>query len=197
MKLIRLTIALCSVAFLSLNTQAQKVRLIEGDLSALKGNVQFNLQFAYDDMRVGKYDKEADYVAAKTQEYNRKTSGRGDTWAKEWVSDRHNRYEPKFTQLFEKEASFTVTEKGPYTIIFKTLKTEPGYDAVVKRKNAEISGEAWIVETANPSHVIAKLSVANAPGDVAWGNDYDTGARLAESYATAGRGIAKFLKRQE
>jgi hypothetical protein len=64
----------------------------------------------------------------------------------------------------------------------------------IARKSASINGEAWIVETANKTNVIAKLSVEKAPGNAFWGNDYDTGERLAEAYATAARGLALYIK---
>jgi hypothetical protein len=34
----------------------------------------------------------------------------------------------------------------------------------------------------------------NAAGRAAWGNDFETGARLQESYAKAGKGLAVLLK---
>ena len=81
-------------------------------------------------------------------------------------------------------------------MIFKTTFTEPGYNIYVSRKNAEIDGEVWIVETANPSNVIAKISVQNCPGRTFGGNDYDTGNRIEESYAVAGKGLGKFLSKE-
>lgn len=60
-----------------------------------------------------------------------------------------------------------------YTLIFKTDFTEPGFNVGVMRKNAVISGEAWIVETANKDHIIAKISVDKALGRTFGGYDFD------------------------
>jgi len=184
-------------AFLGISgVQAQHIHLIDGNLSALKGNGSINIQFDYDNMRVGKYDKEADYISAKRQEYNSKNPGRGDTWAQEWVSDRKSRFEPKFTDLFVKEWGGGLSASAKYTLIIKTTYTEPGYNIAISSHSAEISGEAWIVETANPSNVIAKISFTNAPGRTFMGNDYDTGVRISESYAVLGKNLGKWIRKE-
>jgi hypothetical protein len=82
-----------------------------------------------------------------------------------------------------------------YTIIFHTSFTEPGYNAYVSRHNAEINGEAMIVETADTTKVIATISIEKAPGRTFGGDDYDAGTRITESYADAGKYLAKFIKK--
>jgi hypothetical protein len=82
-----------------------------------------------------------------------------------------------------------------YTIIFHTSFTEAGYNVYVSRHNAEINGEAMIVETADPSKVIATISIEKAPGRTFGGDDYDSGTRITESYADAGKYLAKFIKK--
>jgi hypothetical protein len=173
---------------------SQKIKKIEGDLAALKNETNINIEFTYDNMSVGKYKKEQDYIDAKKEEFNKKEPGRGDTWAKSWVADRENRFEPKFTELFSDASGMIVTTKAKYTLIFHTTSTEPGFNVVVNRKNAEIDGEVLIVETANRNNVIAKLSVNNSPGRTAWGYDYDTGERISEAYEKAGKSLGKYIK---
>ena len=56
-------------------------------------------------------------------------------------------------------------------------------------------GEAWIVETADKSKVIAKISIQKAPGRTFGGYDFDTGERIAESYADAGKALGKFIRK--
>jgi hypothetical protein len=180
---------------LSQGIKAQHISLMEGNLSPLKSESTIVVQFAYDNMRVGKYDKEADFISAKKDDYNRKEPGRGDNWAKNWVGDRKSRYEPKFLELFEKHSGLTNSPNAKYSLIFKTVFTEPGFNVGIAKKNAEIDAEAWVVETANPSNVIAKISIHNAPGRTFTGNDYDAGERISESYAVAGKGLGKFMKK--
>jgi hypothetical protein len=59
-----------------------------------------------------------------------------------------------------------------------------------------MNGEAWIVETANKSNVIAKISVERALGRTFGGYDFDTGERISEAYADAAKAIGNFIKKQ-
>jgi hypothetical protein len=198
MKRIRTFALTTAILTIAAHSYAQRIKMIEGDVSALRNEKIINTEFTYEHMRVGKFDKESDYVAKKTDDYNKKEPGKGDRWAKDWVSDRHNLFEPKFNELFERETGMSVSSKhdARYTLIYKTTTMEPGYNAYVTRKNAETDAEVWIVETSNPSKVIAKISVENAKGRTFGGNDYDTGVRLAECYADAGKYLGKFLRKE-
>lgn len=178
----------------SMAIQAQKLKLQEGDLAALKDQTSINFEFTYDKMSVGKFDNEKDYLEKKTAEYNKKEAGRGDNWSKSWVADRQSRFEPKFIELFTKASNMTESKTAKYTIIFKTKSTEPGYNIYISRKNAQIDADAVIVETANKSKVIALISVDNALGRTFGGYDYDTGERISEAYADAGKALGKFIK---
>jgi hypothetical protein len=186
--------AITALVFFSIQASAQKIKTREGDISVLKNETSINVEFLYDGMTVGSFPDEKDYIKKKTDEYNKKTPGSGDTWAKAWVGDRITRFEPKFRELFEEHSKMLVKPNSKYTMIFKTTSTEPGYNIYISRKNAEIDAEVTIVETADRTKIIAVISVTNAKGRTYGGNDYDTGSRLAESYALAGKGLGKFIK---
>lgn len=187
-----------SIALLagSYNAHAQKVKLLDGSLDALNSEEKLNLEYDYSDMGVGKFESEEDYLAKKKADYDKKEPGRGDQWESSWKADRKNRFQPQFEELFSKHSGMTAGNipNAKYTLIFKTTYTEPGYNVYVTRKNAEIDGEALLVETANKSKVIARMSVLNCPGRTFGGNDYDTGERIQEAYAVAGKGLGKFFK---
>ena len=193
MKLLNKCIAFFTLVIFSLHASAQRIKTVEGDLSVLKNESTINVEFEYDGMSVGKYDKEADYIKAKTDEYNKKEPGRGDNWAKSWVSDRASRYEPRFISEFQDATNMTVKKDSKYTLIFKTTSTEPGYNIVISRKNAEIDAEVTIIETATKKK-IASLTVKNAPGRIYGGYDYDTGVRITEAYAVSGKRLGKYIK---
>lgn len=189
---------IAALLFLCMTTgvlSAQRIKLLEGNLSPLKSEKTIYTEFTFDNMKVGKYDKEADYVRDKTAEYNKKEAGKGDKWAQSWVDDRTDRFKPKFNDLFTKEIGMSIDNHAKYTLIYKTTFTEPGYNIAISRKNASTNAEVWIVETHNKDKVIAKLSVTRAEGRMAFGMDFDTGARLAEAYAIAGREVAEFIKK--
>jgi hypothetical protein len=186
---ILLVIVICSSSF------AQKIKLIEGDLSALKGLNGFTTEFTYDNMIVGKDLTEKNYIVDKKAKLDEKEAGRGEKWEKAWVADRKDRFEPQFRELFSKHSGMsTVDEKSPYTLVFKTTRTEPGWNVGVMRVPAYIDGEAWIISSTDHNKVIAKISILKSPGRDAWGADFETGARLQEAYAKAGKELGGFIK---
>jgi hypothetical protein len=182
---------------LSMTAYGQKIKVVEGDLSILKGQKGVNTEFTYDNMSVGKFADEADYIAKKKEDYDKKEPGRGDKWEEAWISDRKERFEPQFRELFSKYSEMTtVDENAPYTLIFKTVKTEPGWNIGISRSPAFIDAEVWITETQNPNKVLAKVTITKSPGRDAMGYDYETGARLQEAYAKAGKELGAYIRKQ-
>lgn len=194
MKTLKSALLLSIIATLSLNVLAQKMKTTEGNLAVLKSENSINVEFTYENVSVGKYKNEQDYISDKKNEYNKKEPGRGDRWAKAWIDDRESRYETKFIELFTETSGMSISSKAKYTLIFQTTSIEPGFNIVIKRKNAEIDAVALIVETANRSNVIAKITLNNAPGRTFGGNDYDTGERISEAYEKAGKSLGKYIK---
>jgi hypothetical protein len=180
---------------LSATAHAQKIKLLEGDLSPLNGQTTIKTEFTYDNMTVGKDLTEEAYIKEKKGKLDEKEKGRGEKWEKAWKDDRKDRFEPQFRELFAKHSGISTSgDNATYTLIFKTTRTEPGWNVGVMRVPAYIDGEAVIVESANPSKVIAKISVLKAPGRDAMGFDYETGARLQEAYAKTGKELGGFIK---
>lgn len=187
--------AVLALVFFSINTNAQKIKLREGSISVLQGQPSVSVEFIYDGMSVGSYSDEQEYIKKKTDDYNKKEPGTGDRFAKAWVGDRKTRLEPKFRELFEEHSKMLIKPNSKYTLIFKTTSTEPGYNIYISRKNAEIDAEVTLVETANRGTIIATIMVYNAPGRTFGGYDYDTGSRLAEAYAAAGKRLGMFIEK--
>ncbi|MBL7703721.1 MAG: hypothetical protein JNM14_15835 [Ferruginibacter sp.] len=177
-----------------LQLQAQKVKTITGSDDILKAESSITIEFTYDNISVGKYKNEEEYIAAKTEEYNKKEAGKGDTWAASWKRDKEARFEPKFLELFKLTSGMSIITDAKYTMIVKTISIEPGWNVGISRKNAEIDLEIWIVETANKSNKLAAFTISNVPGGTAFGYDFDTGLRISEAYAKAGKSLAKFFK---
>lgn len=194
MRPIKMLFAIAATLCFTQTITAQRIKTTEGDPSVLKNEKTINIEFTYNNMSVGKFEDEKDYIDKKKTEYNDKESGRGDKWEKTWVADRKMVFEPKFIELFEKNTEMTVTPAAKYTMIFHTTRTEPGYNIYITKKNAEINAEVTIVETANRKKVIAVISIKNAPGRTFGGNDFATGDRIAECYAVSGKKLGKFIK---
>ena len=194
MKIYQPLVVFAATALLTLGAYSQKIKVTDGSLDVLKSEKDINIEYSYNNLAVGKFDKEADYVKNKTEELNKKEAGKGDKWAAAWVADRKNRFEPKFNELFTKTGEFNFDYKAKYTILFNTIFVEPGYNIGISAKNAYINAEFVIVETANRAKVLAKGTLNKAPGRSFWGNDFDTGERISEAYAMAGKALAKKIK---
>jgi hypothetical protein len=173
------------------------IKMISGSVDDLKDQTTLNFEFAYDEVRVGKFADEKDYIEKKKSEYNKKEMGKGDKWEQDWKSDRPNRLEPKFVEGFGK---FDITSKADskYTLIFNTTFIEPGFNIGITRKSASLNGIATLVLTSDKSKVLAKITADNVInyGNAVWGYDFDTGVRLEGVYKSAGELISKFISKK-
>jgi hypothetical protein len=181
---------------------AQRLDLKSGDVSVLAGQKMVNVEYDYSSFGVGKFATEKEYLEKKSAEYNAKEAGKGDSWKQAWVDDRKNRFEPKFEELFNKGLegkgiSLVGGNSGAkYTLIVRTTFVEPGFNVGVMRKNATVDFEFDLVETGNKSSKVAQMVVNKVPGAMVFGMDFDTGARLAESYAKAGKVLANYIEKK-
>jgi hypothetical protein len=58
-------------------------------------------------------------------------------------------------------------------------------------KSASINAEVTILDESKAE--IAKLTITNSPGSGIFEMDYDTGVRIQEAYANAGRALAAYI----
>ncbi|MBS1588476.1 MAG: hypothetical protein JST52_02570 [Bacteroidetes bacterium] len=198
MKSLKIALALAAL-LASSSAMAQRIKMKEGNLDMLKGVKKMNIKYDYSNMTCTTKDiPEAEFIANKKEEYNKKETGKGDHWAEGWVADRENRYAPKFREMFEKQSDITLDPSGneKYTLIFHTTHTETGYNIGISRRNAYIDAEALVVESANPDKVLARITMDDIPGSSFGGYDFDTGARLSESYEKAGKSLGKYISKQ-
>ena len=78
MKILTSAIAVLALALCTSTAVAQKVKVTSGNPDILKSETSVNVEFTYDNISVGKYKTEKEYVDAKTEEYNKKEPGKGD-----------------------------------------------------------------------------------------------------------------------
>lgn len=201
MKNLKLIIGIFVFALLFCSgAQAQKTKLVSGDLSFLKDITELNIEYDFSDFGVGKYKKEADYIERKRNDYNEDEPGRGDKWVEDWNGDKEIVFMPKFEELLndqlEDEDIHLKSGDYPdaeYTLTLKTTFMEPGYNVGVSRKNAYINVEIIFSKTADMSTSVAHMTMDKVPGRGAFGNDYDTAYRIGEAYAKCGKSLAAYL----
>jgi hypothetical protein len=185
-------IAFSILIALTLPAAAQRISLQSGSVAPLKDQNSINVEFYYDANRVGKFKTEDEYIKSRKRDLNDKKAGRGDEWEKKWFADRKERFEPKFLELFSKETGWRISPDAPYTLMFSTVFTEPGFNVYAARRNAYISAEALVVKTGTKD-IVAKILVVAAPGRTAMGYDFDTGGRIQEAYAISGKKLGRFI----
>jgi hypothetical protein len=191
------TISLAWAFGLFFNANAQKITEGDETLSFLKGEKNFNIEYVYDGMMVGK-KTEADYKAEKVKAYNEKQPGKGDRWAEKWVNSRSMVYEPMFEELINKilfkektGASAAKNQKdAKYTIVVKTIMLEPGFNSFAMKVNPYCDFEVSWVEKGT-GKVMAKAFLNNVMGVVVNDNDwdFDPSNRIKECFAKAGKMI--------
>lgn len=178
----------------------QKLKVQKGDLKNLKDVKVYTMVFDYTDVQIPKFDNEEDFLKDKMEKREKKEAGDGERFKKSWFDDRPNRYHPKFIESFNKRFDDSAVqvqeEEADYTMKIHTTKLYAGYNVGVMRHNAEIDATITVFETGNESKVLFSGSYKDAQGGGAFGNDYDSGYRIAECYAKLAKTFAKDLKKR-
>jgi hypothetical protein len=193
MKLVKMIFILMLLQFTFQNNYGQELTLEDGSFKILMQEKTVSLQFTYDSLQVGKYKIEADYVNKKVTEINKKYPGKGDEWAKEWIAQRKEKFEPAFTDAFKKSSSLNISDSAKYTLIFHTSFIEQGFSSagILVHKNPEVKGELILIERADKNKIIAKAKIIKAMGKA--GPHFETGDHVDEAYFEAGNASGPFI----
>jgi hypothetical protein len=172
---------------------AQEITLEDGSFKILFAEKTVGLQFTYDSLQVGKYKIEADYVNKKVTEMNNKEPGKGDAWAREWIAQRKEKFEPAFTDGFKTSSGLKISGEAKYTLIFHTTYIEQGFSTagIMVHKNPEVRGELILVENGDEHKIVAKASMTKAMGKA--GPHFETGDHVDEAYFEAGSAAGPFV----
>jgi len=73
--------------------------------------------------------------------------------------------------------------------------TEPGFNVYAVKKRAKIDLTVRVIENATKKE-IATIEIKNSPGRDVMGYDYDTGSRIQEAYAKAGKELGKLFNKK-
>ena len=183
---------------MGLTSTAQKVVLESGDVTSLKGQKKLLLEYDFKSADMGKEGSETDYLNKKKADLNTKEAGKGDKFVENWNNAKKERYPSKFEELFNKimdgkmVANTTATD-AKYKMTVKTLTIYPGFNVGIMKYPAYCSYEFTIVEIAHADKVLAKMTLSNVAGSQMMGFDYEPSQRLQESYAKAGKIMAKYI----
>lgn len=175
-----------------------KTRMQSGSLAFLKNQQNVNVEYRYDDLRVGVYKKksvpEQEYIARKVAEVEEKHPGTGEAWRQTWMQDRPTRFQPKFEELLNKQMEdrsqslrFGHYPDAPYTLVLHSLFLDPGWNAAIMMRPGLLTADANFVETQSHANTVASVRLENMTGMDAWGMAFDPDWRMQETYAKAGK----------
>ncbi|WP_108867626.1 hypothetical protein [Aquimarina aquimarini] len=177
----------------------QKRKDIEGSIKNLKGITEYKLVFDYENLKVHKFDTEEEFLKDKMDKREEKNVGGGEKFKKSWFADRENLYEPKYIESFNKRFDGGAVKVGKdiknakYTMKVKTTWIYPGYNVGVVKQPSKVNATIIIYETANPDKIVFSTKYFKVPGSNFYGADFNSGYRIAESYAKLAKEMAKYI----
>ncbi len=189
------------LALVMLTTVSFAQKKLEGNIKNLKGISEYNLVFDYEGLKVHKFETEEDFLKEKMDKREAKYpgEGRGERFKKSWFADRENLYEPKYMDSFNKRfkkqevKALKGLESAKHTMVVKTTWIYPGYNVGVMKQPSKVNATITVYETANPDNILCSVAYKNMPGSNFYGADYNSGMRIAESYAKLAKEMAKYI----
>ena len=179
-------------------SNAQKIKIAEGNVESLMGVTEYNIEFDYSNITIANYDSEDEFLKNKMAIREAKEIGSGEKFKKDWFAFRDSLFEPKFIETFNKFFTGKVKIKvdknmdAKYTILVNTFFVYSGYNVGIWPEDSKLRATISIYETGKPDK-IEFLSKENYTRGKA---TYLLGDRIANAYGLLGRRLAAFLRKK-
>ncbi len=195
----KILLSLLFTLFVGLPTlHAQKVKVLDGSWKNVKGIKSYKVEFDYDGLKVGwkKQESEMEYLKDRQRKRNAKVPESGDQWVASWNKNKEQDFPRRFKLLLaehiEKRGG-RVDDNADVRLLVKTLLIEPGHNVGISRSHAYVNFEYQFIDSTGK--VLLTVQMLKVAGRVALGMDFDAGMRIGESYALAGKELAKYLNK--
>ncbi len=179
-----------------------KMKLVSGDFGALKDQTEVNVDVKFENVLFMKENiTEAQYLEnRKKQVLDNPKRGltAWNEWIGEWEKYKKENYIDRFLKglnASSKNMSFKKESPAKYTLILNTKWVFPGWHAGLIAMPTAMSGDIQLVETGNPSVVLATVEL----------NKYDRFSgmdvtvmeygRLAAAYESVGKVLARQIRK--
>ncbi len=185
---------------ITLTVNAQKLKILSGDVVSLRGQTSLILKMDYSEMKF--YNENIDEKTYLDRRQKEISSNKGEEesklWLEDWEYSKKTSFPKKFIDSWSKNSTLALEEDGsaPYTLVVKTVWIYPGWFAAVMKQPAKVSALLKIVETANPSQVVLEIESTKAPGDISFVGVPNNNNRMAEGYAKTAKSVAKMIGRK-
>lgn len=180
----------------------QNFKLASGSLAALKDQTEVNVELNFDNVLMMKENiTEAQYLENRKNDLlaNPKRGEAGwKKWSGEWEKYKKEEYIQYFLKGLNKsykKIKFDTGNSAKYTIILDTKWVFPGWHAGLVGMTAEISGTIKLVETNNPSNVLAVIELEKFDKFVKNKEIVMEYGRIAAAYESAGKYVVKEMKK--
>lgn len=145
---------------------AQKMTVISGDFKTLKDQTEVNVELKFDNVLMMKENfTEAQYLENRKKDLlaNPKRGEAGwQKWNGEWQRFKNEEYINYFVKGLNrsyKNITFKKESQAKYTLLLETDWVFPGWHGGMVVMTAEISGKIKLIETNNPSVVLAEVEL--------------------------------------
>jgi len=159
-----------------------------------------NIEFRFDNMTIGKFNSEKEYIDYYVKDHNKKNPGSGEKWSQEWNTNTREKYPQVFIDQINTKTSkrgMNFSQKNSdatYTMIVKTVQVSQlmgARNSFAEKQEVKLVMEISIVETKNPNNEIAKISVTKISG-----TGYGLPMCMQDAFSSAGLETGAFITKQ-
>ncbi len=180
---------------------AQKMTVISGDFKTLKDQTEVNVQLKFDNVLMMKENfTEAQYLENRKKDLlaNPKRGEAGwQKWNGEWQRFKNEEYINYFVKGLNrsyKNITFKKESQAKYTLLLETDWVFPGWHGGMVVMTAEISGKIKLIETNNPSVVLAEVELNKFDKYVNNKEFVMEYGRVAGAYESIGKYLGREIK---
>ncbi|MDR6526341.1 hypothetical protein J2787_001721 [Chryseobacterium rhizosphaerae] len=179
-----------------------KMKIISGSLGLLKDQTEVNVELLFENVLFMKENiTEAQYLENRKKQVLENPKRGEEAW-KKWIAEWEKYKKEDYIDYFAKglnksykNISFKKDSSAKYTLIVEPKWIFPGWHAGLTAMTAEITGTIKLVETTNPSVVLAKVELNKFDKFVNNEEFVMEYGRIAAAYESAGRYLGKEIKK--
>jgi hypothetical protein len=187
---------------IALALNAQRIVIKSGSFSVLKDQTEVNVEFKFDNVLMMKENvTEEQYLENRKKDVlaNPKRGEAGwQKWNGEWQRYKNEEYINYFTKGLNKSykniSSKKANPSSKYTLLLETNWVFPGWHGGMVVMTAEITGKIKLIETNNPSNVLAEAEFNKFDKFVNNKEIVMEYGRIAGAYESLGKYLGKEIK---
>lgn len=178
-----------------------KMKITAGSLIALKDQTEVNVEVKFENVLFMKENiTEAQYLENRKKQVLENPKRGEEAWTK-WIGQ-WEIYKREYVDYFAKglnktykNISFKKDPSAKYTLLVETAWVFPGWHAGLTAMTAEITGKIKLIETDNPSKVVAEVELNKFDKFVKNDEFVMEYGRIAAAYESAGRYLGREIKK--